>query len=408
MNTPSLKPSQYTSKKVAIGGIVVLVVVLALAAFGSRLYISRQLDARYIKSPIWLTESPLYAFDAGIGYRYVANARVHLAMFGPNNHFVRSSLVMVNNAGHLSPDDDSIEKPASEFRIAALGDSFTACPSSDVSWPTLAEKVLNSDAGLKKVLGNKTFKFVNFAQDGTGFSQFERNDALEAVRYQPDLVVLNFISDDISRRFVYRNQVQVRHRESRYYVTVTSSSLPADLTNPACAFARIVAVDPQRLSAAWDLHDIRSDISASAVRSVSGFGLYSRLAIQQVSYKVGLVSKVEFDWDQTNPRYQTQQAAVQASLAAIRAIASRHPRFLVLYHPSEKELLAHSTPVITEDLLGTPGPIKVVRMNEYLPSGSESQIQSWFNAGDGHPSDLGAQVYAEAVAGRIREYMLSR
>jgi hypothetical protein len=47
-------------------------------------------------------------------------------------------------------------------------------------------------------------------------------------------------------------------------------------------------------------------------------------------------------------------------------------------------------------------------MNEYLPSGSESQIQSWFNAGDGHPSDLGAQVYAEAVAGRIREYMLSR
>jgi hypothetical protein len=396
------------SMRVAIGGLVVLVVALAAAAFGSRLYISRQLDARYIKSPIWLTESPLYAFDAGVGYRYVANARVHLSMFGANNQFVRRSTVTVNNAGHLSPEDDFVEKPASEFRIAALGDSFTSCPSSDVSWPTLAEKVLNSDAELKQALGKKTFKFVNFGQDGTGFSQFERGDSHEAVRYQPDLVVLNFITDDISRRFVYRNQVQVRHGELRYYVTVTSSSLPADLTNPVCAFARIVAVDPQRLSPAWDLHDIRSDISANAVRSVSGFGLYSRLAIQQVSYKVGLVSKVEFDWDQTNPRYPTQEAAVQASLAAIRTIASRHPRFLVLYHPSEKELLAHSTPAITENLLRRPGPVKVVRMSEYLPSGSESQIHSWFNAADGHPSDLGAQVYAEAVARRIHEYILSR
>jgi hypothetical protein len=277
-----------------------------------------------------------------------------------------------------------------------------------VSWPTLAQKILNSDAELKKLLAKKTFKFVNFAQDGTGFSQFERSDSHEAVRYQPDLVVLNFITDDISRRFVYRNQVEVRHGELRYYVTVTSSSLPADLTNPACAFARVVAVDPQRLSPAWGLNDVRSDISASAVRAVSGFGLYSRLAFQQVSYKAGLTSKVEFNWDETNPRYQTPEAAAQASLAAVRAIASRHPRFLVLYHPSEKELLAHATPAITENLLRSTGPVKVVRMSEYLPAEPANEIRSWFNAGDGHPSELGAQVYAQAVARRIREYMLSK
>jgi hypothetical protein len=388
--------------------VVVIAVFLALAALASRLYVSHQLDARYLKSPIWLTESPLYAFDPDIGYRYVANARVHLYMFDAHNQLVEKSTVTVNNAGHLSPDDDSIEKPESEFRIAALGDSFTSCPNTGLSWPTPAEQALNADAELKKALGKKTIKFVDFAQDGTGFAQFERSDRHEAVRYQPDLVVLNFISDDISRRFVYRNQVEVRHGDTRYFVTVTSSSLPADLTNPVCAFARIVAVDPQRLSPAWGLNDVRSDISSSAVGSASGLGLYSRIAIQQVSYNIGLTSKVEFNWDETNPRYPTEAAAVGASLSGIQAIAARHPKFLVFYHPSEKELLAHSTPAITEDLLRGIGPVKFVRMNEYLPAASDGEIRSWFNARDGHPSELGAKIYGAAVARRIHEYLLSR
>src|SRR5207245_8916571 len=136
-------------------------------------------------------------------------------------------------------------KPQSEFRIVALGDSFTSCPVSDVSWPTLLEDSLNNDDELKQRVGRSAFKVINLAQDGTGFVQFAKADEVEGQLYRPDLVIVSFITDDITRRFIYRDVIKMHTSGTDYQILVTSPSLPPVFHTRECVFAgQIYSADP--------------------------------------------------------------------------------------------------------------------------------------------------------------------
>jgi hypothetical protein len=66
-----------------------------------------------------------------------------------------------------------------------------------VTWPDALEQALNKDEGLKKQTGKTVFKVLNFGLDGTGIVQWPNVYKNRAAQFNPDLLIVNFISDDI-------------------------------------------------------------------------------------------------------------------------------------------------------------------------------------------------------------------
>ena len=387
-------------------GIVAVFVLYLVADLIYRLVVYHRLKAGYEEFSFWTTELPLYVFDPQIGYRYNPGVRVQLRMHDAEGNLLHSSAVQVNNHGHLSPRDDQYDKPASEFRIGVLGDSFTACPHSDVSWPTLLEHRLNEDERLKQLLECSNFKVINLGQDGTGIVQFAVVDGHEVSRYDADLVIVNFITDDITRRFIYRNSLSMRAEETDWSIMVTSPSLPATFQNTECVFGRNIVVQPTIVSDKERIVKIKRHIYQESVRSLPWLSPYPGLLARATGERFGLKRQIEFNWNETNPRYDPGEA-LSVSLEALGRIQSRHRRLLILYHPSRQELLAGETPPLGRQLLARGGEFRIVRMAEFLPSATEEEIRRWFNRDDAHPSNSGAQVYARTAHERLRQYLVA-
>jgi hypothetical protein len=82
-------------------------------------------------------------------------------------------------------------KPAGVFRVAVIGDSisFGLHVQYDDAWPKRLERMLNNNAGGRKV------EVMNFAQPGLSTFQ-EVDDLREAFGHDPDLVILGFCLND--------------------------------------------------------------------------------------------------------------------------------------------------------------------------------------------------------------------
>jgi len=142
-------------------------------------------------------ESQLTVFDRHVGYRYKPNMKIERG----HPWFSTS---WTNSYGHLSKDEYPKEKPNNEYRIAVIGDSFTAAINSTVHWPdVLQDRLRNSPEWLTHVDGKDT-RIINFGVDGAGFQAFAEIAEHKLPAFNPDLVIVNFISDDILRRKHYR------------------------------------------------------------------------------------------------------------------------------------------------------------------------------------------------------------
>ena len=101
----------------------------------------------------------------------------------------------------MSHYDDHVDKAPGEFRIAVIGDSFTDC--TNTNWPDVLHDLLNQDEQLKARLKVSNFSVLNFGRSGIGLQQFAAIYDHEVAAYHPDLVLVNFITGDIYRKFLW-------------------------------------------------------------------------------------------------------------------------------------------------------------------------------------------------------------
>ncbi len=131
--------------------------------------------------------------DPDIGYRYLPN---HVSRRGqPWFNTWRT-----NSHGHVATKDYLVAKPEGEFRIAVIGDSFTANATNNFPWTEVTEELLNSSLQWRAFVGNRFTRVINFGLGGAGFEAFAAIAERKVTAYQPDIVVINFISDDVLRR----------------------------------------------------------------------------------------------------------------------------------------------------------------------------------------------------------------
>ena len=388
-----------------------VLLTFVILEIGFRFYRYHQLESDADKNIHYSFSSfkaRLYTVDQEAGYGYEPNARNQQWLYSKDNDLEPDeSTVVTNNMGMFgTPSAVQPSKGPDEFRVAVLGDSFSATTTSTVPWPTALERVFSADADLKRAVGKSTIRVLNFGLDGTGIVQWPAVYRSRAAKFDPDLVIVNFIGDDILRRFIYRDTLQFGDAD---YGMFTCTTLPVSLRNPACRNGFAFVIDPTREDYRRRADEIKRRIYAASVRQLPWFSLNLELLAAISKGHLGLHSKLQTAKPST-PHYDTEDQAIQASLAALAGLAAMPHPTLFLHHPVAQECLAHQSDALVLKFIHAAGSVHIIDMTGELPqSASVEEINKWFNGPyDWHPSSYGAQVYAEAIAKQVRTLIAAK
>lgn len=298
-------------------------------------------------------------FDANLGYRYKPNLNVDAVV--PLENLERRTF-RTNSHGHIANEDYPVAKPRGEFRIVAIGDSFTAGVTNGVRWPDAMEAELQRHPEWLARFGCSRCRTINLGLDGLATVQYPAVYSCEAVRFEPDLVVVNLLADGMPRKAYFRGAHAglADERDER-------------------AFAKARFVDPLP----W-------------FNPTPEF-----LARKPIGQRWGLRPKLDPNFQ----KLMTDEEEVMArSLAALRNIRQAHPRTVVLYHPSVQDWTGTLRPQlvsIRERLFREGEDLHIVDMAGHLPemAAARDDLSAWYQVPhDGHPTDRGMTRYGVAAA----------
>jgi hypothetical protein len=300
------------------------------------------------------TLRPEVQFDVDTGYRYSPN--YDGALGEPwNSHW------HTNSHGHVSRYEYPLAKPTGEYRVAVIGDSFTASITANVRWTEVLETELNSSPEWKAAVGGKSTRVINFGVDGMGMVQFGAMVQHHAVNFQPDLVVVNFIVDDILRRLTYR-------------------ALPSA-----------------------DGGDRPTYVRKRFLSHVDWFGLCPALLAETVGrlwgMKCGLPLRADvFLESSPDLRYIDRAEALQAAAAAVRSIIAAAPAVIFVQAPLLQELENRPDKEwvgLVADLQSLVAGLSIISMQSAIGA---FPTASFFVPRDGHYNDRGTTIYGREVA----------
>jgi len=241
--------------------------------------------------------STSYVFDPYTGYRY-----------RPDNEGRRGapwfSHWRTNNHGHIARADYPQRKPAGEYRIAVVGDSFTAGVTNTVRWTDMLEDRLNGSPDWTASVKGRHTRVINFAVDGMGLIQMTAMARHYVPAFEPDLVVATFVTDDILRRLRFMN-------------------LPGQ------------SADRDTL--------IRAYVKTNYLDAIDWFRLYPELFAATVGHFFGMRPQLPIDprlllaYDPAF-KFKTRADGIRESAAAVRALVAARPDTLFLHWPMFQEL----------------------------------------------------------------------
>ncbi len=241
--------------------------------------------------------APVRVFDPYSGFRYPPH--IEGRMRPP-----MATVWKTNSHGHMSFEDYPVRKPEGEFRIAVVGDSFTAGTLNNVRWWQVLQGRLNESSEWQAAVGGKFTHVINFGIDGTGFEQYRGMVRHHAMPFEPDLIIVNFNVDDILRRLQYGPKPG--SREERVKAIIKESFLSGIKWYDPCPLVFVTTI-----GSLWNMECA---------------GIPADLA--------------KFFWRRANEllRYPDRQQAIAVSAAAVRDIIAASRNILFLHHPMIHEL----------------------------------------------------------------------
>ncbi len=170
----------------ALVSIVLLFYVALEVAYRAYLYFAfRSAMTETVLAQTASHQSERWVLDLDVGWRYAPNLDVSADTPYPMRW-------RTNSHGHVSEREYPVEKPADEFRIAILGDSFTANINNTARWVDLLDDRLNANPDWSAIVGRPRTVVINFARDGIGLEQMAMIAVHEVEAYAPDLSSFGF------------------------------------------------------------------------------------------------------------------------------------------------------------------------------------------------------------------------
>lgn len=200
--------SAMRSRLIAVLGTLLLIIVGSLIGAllletGYRVYL------RY-HAPRWFTipdpEKGSFAvynishweFDKDFGYIYPAGRTIEGASIVDGRVRGCGRASVINQFGNIGPTAG--DWATAQLKIAVFGDSWTAFHHDGKTWPHFLQETLAKRLG-------KTVAVMNFGRDGYGVLQMFDLAAAKISEWKPDIAVLAFITDDLSRARFWRTVV---------------------------------------------------------------------------------------------------------------------------------------------------------------------------------------------------------
>jgi hypothetical protein len=371
------------------------------------------------------------------GY-YQPNKPITFSYYLPDGRMAQRHTVHINNYGWPSRYDYVRAKPASEFRIAAIGDSMTASINNAVPWPDVVQRNLDADAELKRALGVERITVLNLGIAGASMQYMVNPLAGIARRFSADFVIVNFIADDLRRR---HSDVPLPTEPEPVNDTpppITQPDIEVDgvgidlrgceprlLSNPACHVSPYFTVSPGTQLSEEEINSIKAKLAAPVFWSriissakplllleVIGRPAVPRLPAPKV-LKEMFRSQAEIPVLMSDVIQSDAKEAEDLSVAvrSIREIHRMHPQLMLLHTPTYWYLAGQLREAAVQplgDALQADG-LQITDMRKYLPiDASERDWFTWYNLPhDGHWNDAGAEVYGLAVYRAVRERLLA-
>jgi hypothetical protein len=367
-----------------------------------------------------------------------------------NNHIVFQCKFRINNLGFLSAKDYSVKRSGKEYRIAMLGDSITGADTMDHPWVDQVEDILDHDADLKRLLGVDSIKVFNFGQPGAGFGQFMENYFNQAKLFAPDMVVINYIETDFPRGYSPPQPLppdaQTRPKlygtgwitykarpgdteEAKLYTMCTAP--PISLKNPTCTTGSFLIMpealvhDPDRVQAIrtavvndyisagihwgwipWGLMAfIGHPVTVSELRS----GAAQKKFHQFLEHALGHFGLESIISHAKAAEVEALGSGVASAGSHLLRIINDHPNVLLtlstLYWDVFPSRIAYEKTAALRRIDPRLDPV-VLRNILPIPK-SAKEFKTWFNLPwDGHLSDRGGRIYAQAMSCVIRNRIL--
>jgi hypothetical protein len=219
-----------------------IAVSLIVIEAGYRAYLFMRTPANFTEGAdlksipaIGVYDRSLWEYDAELGYRY-AQGPIHLSHVDGGQVTSCTTISPTNDQGNMG----HIARPWEEgvIKVAVFGDSFSAFVTPQgVTWPEVLRERLERRLG-------RPVSLVNFGRDGIGILQMFDMMATLLPKWRPDLVIVAFITDDITRVRIWRTSVTI---DGEPRVLVTDHPDP----NPAPHDAGDVFILHPDASAAW-------------------------------------------------------------------------------------------------------------------------------------------------------------
>ena len=293
----------------------------------------------------------VHVFDAHTGYRYGPHLPHGLASPNPWH---------TNSHGHIAEVDYPRAKPAGEYRVAVLGDSFTAGINNTIRWTSVLEADLNGSPEWNAAIGGKATRVINFGVDGFGLVQMAAMLRYHALDFAPDRVLVNFIVDNVWRRVTYR---QAPHERAE---------LPAYVRRQFLGRVDWLSVCPALLAETvgylWGMNcglPLRADVFLGASPQL---------------------------------RYADRRAALVAAAAAARSILDTAPAAVFLQAPLQAELESRPPAEwvgLIDELRQLAPNLDITSMRNAFGTVPPASL---FDTRDGHYTDQGNILYGHAIA----------
>lgn len=190
--------------------VVSIIATLLLVEGGYRIYLLSWKQPTYN-----VASGSICVFDSLFGYEYVPNARA-IALG------VRKGVPAMYQEVRVGPYSNLGDATSSwgetDWRILAFGDSFTADPFSYHSWTNHLGEELGKSSPVPVAV-------MNLGRDAYGVLQMVRLASRKVRTHMPDLVIIAFIADDVSRARFWRSTIRINGRD-RLWTTAYPISSP--------------------------------------------------------------------------------------------------------------------------------------------------------------------------------------
>lgn len=357
-----------------------------------------------------------WEFDEQFGYVYPPGRIIDQLGVVDGRIHVCERFSVINEFGNIGPIAGDWSTAA--LRIAVFGDSFSAIQEKGLTWPNFFQKTLAER--LKRPVA-----VMNFGRDGYGMLQMFDLAAAKVAEWKPDIVIVAFITDDLTRARFWRTVVGEgdsqrvlttidpvpNPREDRSVDTyLLMASANYEWCKTMAGTGRVDAI-LSRLIEKRRLLQQKARGSVPSAWDLRRSYLFDRLWHPNRFWQVGTQLRPS-----GNPRHAyssyAEDARFKENLSQLRALGSR----LVLYHlafypeiRANKEYLQSPREEALLESLESITEVKILRTLDYVSRPVDRPERIYVSPDDFHPSLWGMEFYANAVAEALfRERILEQ